>query len=468
MISKIKHSPAFDGKVAMVILFILVNFISCDFLGEFDSDVKKINDDKLGKHGFQNVSELGELYLDFEENSEILFGPEIITMDNGVPHVYEFEINPELFQHFEGPFVMYLKNGDGSKETRATSATIKVDGEILFAPHYFNKQVSSVLMPVELTENTKIEAWIEDTPSSFIEIKIMGKMCPHQITWEVMTIPNSELLDNGTSPSLFNGEIAWHDGTYNGALYYWDGSNTTQVGTGCFGGDIDLFDGTIMYRHNEGVNNGVRIYYWDGTSTINVSGDLWGDHASLYDGSIAFSGYAEGHNELYLWDGTSITQLTNGSSGTPIPSLYENTIAWIDAGVLYYNNGTDVQIICDSKFVDWSPSLFNGQIAYSAREVGEDLEIYLWNGSESIQITDNNVDDINPSLFDGTIAWSSKFNIDWDSNEIMFWDGCQHYQLTDNELPDVHPSNYNGNIAWCSGSGSGAEIMYAYRTDIVE
>lgn len=111
------------------------------------------------------------------------------------------------------------------------------------------------------------------------------------VYFEIVEIPNSVLLDNTTQPSLYNGTIAWHDGTSAGDLFFWDGQTTSVVADSCFGGQISLYDGTIAYQRAAGVNNGVRVYYWDGNTNTNISGDLHAGWLSQYNGNIAFSGY---------------------------------------------------------------------------------------------------------------------------------------------------------------------------------
>ena len=286
------------------------------------------------------------------------------------------------------------------------------------------------------------------------------------IGFNIIEIPNSTLIDNTTRPSLYNGTIAWHDGTNNGDLFYWDGNNTNTVATGCFGGEISLYDGKIAFQHFEGVNNGTRVYYWDGNSVSNISGNLWAGWLSLYSGEIAFSGAINGNHELYLWDGLNTTQLTTTTQQcSPVPSLFNSEIAYIFCGELFYWNGTQTTLIYDNSYVDWKPSLYNGQIAFAASD-GNDYEIFLWNGSNIIQITNDNVDDKKPSLFNGQIAWT-KGNSDL-TKEIYFWDGSTTTQVTNNSIYDNYPSLYNGNIAWNGGAGwqGTGNIYYATQYNI--
>ena len=49
---------------------------------------------------------------------------------------------------------------------------------------------------------------------------------------------------------------------------------------------------------------------------------------SLYDGKIAFSSDADGDYDIYLWDGSTTTQITDNTAGDYDPSLYDGKIAW--------------------------------------------------------------------------------------------------------------------------------------------
>ena len=288
------------------------------------------------------------------------------------------------------------------------------------------------------------------------------------IDWDISVIPNSQLLDNTTQPSLYDGTIAWHDGTTNGNLFYWNGSLTKVVANGVFAGPISLYNGQISYPHMEGVNNGVRTYFWDGINSHNIAPEIWGNRSELYDGKIVMAGPKNGSSTdrgLYIWDGLVVKKLVD-LQHTYYPTLYENTVSWIDVGKLFYYDGEKIITVYEGRF-DNKISLFDGQIAFSAHD-GNDYEIYLWDGNKILQITDNEVDDKKPSLYNGEIAWEAILGeTEW-SREIFFWDGKCIHQVTDNLIPDQYPSLYEGNIAWNSGSAWNGTGQISYATQKVD
>ena len=88
-----------------------------------------------------------------------------------------------------------------------------------------------------------------------------------------------------------------------------------------------MYDGEIAWYGNEDGNN--NIYYWDGTSTTKITDTTATDYyISLYNGDISWSGGEDGDFEIYYWDGINTTKLTNTSTTDYESTLYNGEIAW--------------------------------------------------------------------------------------------------------------------------------------------
>ena len=269
-------------------------------------------------------------------------------------------------------------------------------------------------------------------------------------------------LASDTDPSLYDGSVAWHgdiDGDYE--IYYWDGTNTIQVSEDV---SIDyapsLYDGEIAWKSSATQ----RTHYWDGATVTQFYDNGTGEtYPSLYNGQIAWQESALGANStiyeaIFYWNGTSTTVLDRftSTSHNRVPSLYDGTIAWRnESGYdIWYWDGTNKTRVTNNSSYDNNPSLYNGQIAWNGNVDG-DYEIYFWDGSSITKITDNTASDSAASLYNGEIAWVS--DVDGDSEiyyarlasawirdalpEINIWESTENEIL---ELADMYTDESSG------------------------
>ena len=144
----------------------------------------------------------------------------------------------------------------------------------------------------------------------------------------IIQVTNNDYAD--TRPSLYDGTIAWHS-TYRYAdghadeIYYWNGNAVTQVTDNNYMDNVPtLYDGTIAW-HGWNSQTHHQIYYWDGSNTIQVGA---GDSPYLYDGVIVWDKPDGYDSELHYLDGSTITQLTDNNFPDRNASLCSGTIAW--------------------------------------------------------------------------------------------------------------------------------------------
>ena len=181
------------------------------------------------------------------------------------------------------------------------------------------------------------------------------------VEWNIERITSNSDWDN--NPSLYDGNIAWSKQDAPRGLRYFDGNDISEL--------------------NSGLAN-------------------LGNKPSLHNGSIAFAGWktSTGSSQVYLYDGNSVSQISNSTVRVLYSSLHSNQVAWAE-----FVGGTD----------------------------NSNTEIIFYDGSSIRQLTDNNVKDVAPSLYNGQIAWSS---FDGNDDEILFFDGTTTHQITDNNYND--------------------------------
>ena len=231
-----------------------------------------------------------------------------------------------------------------------------------------------------------------------------------------------------------------------------------------------LYNGTIAWQSN--LDGDDEIYYWDGTSTTQITHNTVDDYSpSLSNGEIAWVSDWESYssyNSIYLWDGTSTTQLMSPNYGTTYasPTLYDGQIAWsrYAAGnsCIYYWDGVTTTILTTW----WSPqtrapSVYDGQVAFESFS-SICYNIHYWDGTSVNQVsfnTNDRIDVTNSSLYNGQIAWQSgrTDNHDYD---IYFWNGMSATLLSNSSASDLSPSLYNGQISWYSNLDGDYDIYF--------
>ncbi|MHC4445016.1 MAG: TolB family protein, partial [Planctomycetota bacterium] len=113
-------------------------------------------------------------------------------------------------------------------------------------------------------------------------------------------------------------------------------------------------------------------------------------------------------SEIFLYDGTSTTQLTNNSYGDYFPQVSGSNVVW---------QGYD----------------------------GNDYEIFLYDGTSTTQLTNNSYQDIDPQVSGSNVVWSGGYPYD---SEIFLYDGTSTTQLTNNSYGDYFPQVSGSNVVW--------------------
>lgn len=174
------------------------------------------------------------------------------------------------------------------------------------------------------------------------------------------------------------------------------------------------------------------------------------------NGSVVWVGGVTSVNEIFLYDGSSTTQLSN-----------TNTIN------------------------TYAPQInASGTVVWSSRYGGLDGEIFIYDGSSTTQLTDDDVNDHSPQINDnGSIVWGGEggvFLYDgssttmlansggaaqinrhdsavWaDGYDIFLYDGSSTTQLTNGHFFETNHEpqiSDNGFVVWSTGYGWGGERM---------
>ena len=202
-----------------------------------------------------------------------------------------------------------------------------------------------------------------------------------------------------------------------------------------------------------------EIYLYDGTSVINLS------YSRAYDISnsgVVWASYGS-DSEIYLYDWTGVTPITNDSYNDGSPQINNNgQVVWMGGGQIYqiymYEEGS-ITNISNNAYSNYSPRINdNGQVVWMTGY--PDYEIYLYNGTRVNNISNNSYDNYDPQINNhGKVVWE----VDDGSNyEIYLYDGVNITNISNNPYDDWHPQiNDNGYVVWVGFNGSTWDI-YLY------
>ena len=96
---------------------------------------------------------------------------------------------------------------------------------------------------------------------------------------------------------------------------------------------------------------------------------------------------------------------------------------------------------------DNNARIWGSQVVWTGFD-GNDNEIYLYDGTQVIQLTDNDFEDSNPQIHDGNVTWEG---YDGSDLEIYYWDGKKTTRLTNNARIDRAPRIHGSDVVWEEG-----------------
>jgi hypothetical protein len=200
-------------------------------------------------------------------------------------------------------------------------------------------------------------------------------------------------------------------------------------------------------------------------------------------------------DEIFFYNGSTVTQLTVNSTPDRFPELSALGLAWergsgTSQEIVFYN-GSETPLTSNAVF-DGNLSLGDNRLSWENGS-GTDLEIYTWTGAGMPTNLSNiaGIQDLRPYVDGNRVVWidgdvpagvvkyfngtttttvgTSVKTIDnpridgsivtWESfdgntandREIYYYNGTQH-QLTDNAFPDWDPQISGANLVWYGGT----------------
>jgi len=224
---------------------------------------------------------------------------------------------------------------------------------------------------------------------------------------------------------------------------------------------------------------GIEILVYDGESTTVISGSEWALEPLITDsGNIVWGGMmlAAGGNQIFVHDGSTVTEIFEPGTFVGYSSYAASNYGVAAGGIvdpvtysaaeaeIWVYDGTAVTQLTDNDYLDHEPSINNdGQVAWLAKPPdGDDAEVFLFDGASVVRLTDNDLEEVRPEINEqGKVVWSTAYSAEPGlDSEIFLYDGSTVIQITDNDVSDFgHQINDTGTVVWSGGDGTDHEIF---------
>jgi len=233
----------------------------------------------------------------------------------------------------------------------------------------------------------------------------------------------------------------------------------------------------IVWYGSDGTDH--EIYLFDGTSTIQITDNTLDDtnpeisgnnlvwiaqDPALQDADPPESG---SDNEIYLYNGTSTTQLTDNSVNESALKISGENIVWAASdgndNEIYLFDGTNTTNISDNNYDDAVPEISGTNVVWEGFD-GQDFEIYLFDGTNTINLSDNTVDDFLPKISGTNVVWSQSGS----TSELYFFDGTNTTNISNNDTDESEYQISGNQVVWTANDGNDNEIFLYNGTSTIQ
>ena len=212
-----------------------------------------------------------------------------------------------------------------------------------------------------------------------------------------------------------------------------------------------------------------EVYLWDGSSYTNISQHPFNDWrpAMSPDGRVAFASERDGNMEIYVWDRGQLTNVSQNPATDDYPAWSDDgRLAWVSdrdgENEIYVWDGRNARNVSNDvtgadSFPSWSP---DGRLAW-ATKTSSMFEIQVWDGGHIVDVADY-------SEF-RHFAWSAdgKLAYDW-QGDVYVWDGKNRINVSNDPNGDYTPAwSPDGRLVFVSVRGAHPDLYIWDGTSIV-
>jgi hypothetical protein len=286
----------------------------------------------------------------------------------------------------------------------------------------------------------------------------------------IIKLTNDDVIQAYPQVSGYN--VVWY--TYydphspeDGEIFLYNGSSVTQITdneeTDAF---ADICGSNVAWA---GIvaNHHVIFLYRNGTTTQVTDSSVDVVDFDVSESHIAWSVYDQHDMEIFYYDidSASTTQITDTQYNDKWPDLSGHNLVWVggwhsdtqgDDEIFLYDGSTTTQLTSND-FMDDHVQMADRNIIWYAHDVGE-FRLMFYNGLVAFHLVTREQFDISSHLSDSTVVWSAN---DGKGDEIFVYNGSTITQLTDNDYDDRNPKVSGRNIVWDAANLDQREIFMA-------
>ena len=190
-----------------------------------------------------------------------------------------------------------------------------------------------------------------------------------------------------------------------------------------------------------------EIFFYDGAVTQLTNNDYDDIYPEICGDRVAWVGsVATGGQEIFLYDDSTVTQLTYGGDWNSSPHLSDVDVVWTGADATssyvcqYTSAGTRTL-----PYGIGDPRTDGSRVVYRGND-GDSIEIFVFDGTTSTKITDTADDEQRPRMSGDNIVWELK---DWWDREVCFYDGSTITPVSGNDSEDDSSPRVSGSyMVW--------------------
>ena len=265
---------------------------------------------------------------------------------------------------------------------------------------------------------------------------------------------------NDWTPDISGDHVVWVEGSHPSYdILLWDGATTTPLATNGSYSQPRISGDRVVWTEGVGVerlwDNGV-LGTVPGSGSYVTSGDIDGSNVVWAESPDSDST----KREIYAWDGSLTTQVTNNALRDQMPEVAGNRIAWLgndgtgDLEVFLRDGATTLQLT-DTPGYEGGAGVSGNRVAWNSGTAGQ-LDIYVFDGNTTIQLTDTPYQDSVPAVSDDYVAWTRALP---SRTDLLFWDGSAIWTLDTPTAANASPRLDGSMLTWAGYDGSDWEIF---------
>lgn len=220
--------------------------------------------------------------------------------------------------------------------------------------------------------------------------------------------------------------------------------------------------------------SGGEIFFWDGTTITQVTDNNFGSDRLRISGSkVVWSGWDGNDYEIFFWDADdpcNVTQITDNDyedgflswgEGLPNVQISGSNVVWAsiidDAGEIFFWDGNTTTQITHNSIWNDQVQVSGTNVVWAGYPSVDNFVIFLWNGTTTIKIPDSNHGEY-PQISGSNVVWQgSDVN---PGSDIYFWNGSTTTQIFNNSYNNNTPQISGSNVVWWGGDGNDCEIFF--------